>query len=414
MKPVYASTRVAAFGVLLLSPMAPAQDLSTLYAYGSKDAPPALVLHGEILDTVAVNQIDGSYTALDAGPLNPDTPFTVIDSPSLNLSSFNIVINAGPTLAANGPALAAFNAAAALWKQLIADPITVTIDADMASLSAGVLGSTSLSLIGYSYSTIRNAMVADATNEADEGIVAHLPTSAAFSAYIPSGTSLSGNMMATKANLKALGFTGLDGTKDATIKFSTNFAFDYDNSNGVGGGLIDFETVAAHEIGHALGFFSVVDSINSGTTSILPTPLDLFRFRNNVALSDPASEANFETYKRDLVPGSASYEAIFDDLGIEYKMATGVINNTFPGTDGSQASHWKANELSGLLIGLMDPTLSSGQSYGPTTADFRALDVIGYEINFTPVPEVSTLASGVLLLLGMIRRRRDPHAPLAP
>lgn len=99
-------------------------------------------------------------------------------------------------------------------------------------------------------------------------------------------------MAASKANLKVLGVMGLDtifGAGDGEINFNTEFSFDFDNSNGVTSGSMDFETVATHEIGHTLGFYSVVDEIaylmdQGGTGNVLMTPLDLFRFQDD---SDP-------------------------------------------------------------------------------------------------------------------------------
>jgi uncharacterized protein (TIGR03382 family) len=54
----------------------------------------------------------------------------------------------------------------------------------------------------------------------------------------------------------------------------------------------------------------------------------------------------------------------------------------------------------------MNPTIMSGIFYDPVETDFRALDVIGYEVNWSAVPEVSTSTVGVLLMLGLLRRRR--------
>ncbi|MBK7264236.1 MAG: hypothetical protein IPI03_21390 [Rubrivivax sp.] len=46
---------------------------------------------------------------------------------------------------------------------------------------------------------------------------------------------------------------------DAFVQFNSNYAFDHDRSNGIGSGQFDFVGIAAHEIGHALGFVSGVD-----------------------------------------------------------------------------------------------------------------------------------------------------------
>jgi hypothetical protein len=166
--------------------------------------------------------------------------------------AFVININPGAGLSGNADALAAFNRGAAQWTKYFNDPITVTIDADLAALGPGIIGSASSVFLTGGYTTIRNQMVADAATDPNNSIVAKLPTIGQFSGYVPAGWGISSIMWASKANLKAMGFTGLDagfGVTDATITFSSAFTFDFDKSNGVTGGMMDFETVAAHEIG---------------------------------------------------------------------------------------------------------------------------------------------------------------------
>ena len=214
-----------------------------------------------------------------------------------------IVINAGASLAANTEALAAFNRAATTLGSWFTDPITVNIDANLASFPAGVLGSTSTTLLAGDYTTIRNQMVFDAANEADDAIVAALPTFGQFSALVPAGFSFTGNIVLSSANAKALGIDVapiIGSNPDGIITFSSNFAFDYDNSDGVGAGLLDFETVALHELVHVLGFNSWVDFIDgSSPTATFFTTLDLFRFGANNA---PTNAAEFTTNARNFVP----------------------------------------------------------------------------------------------------------------
>lgn len=344
----------------------------------------------------------------------------VDSSPPSNLGTFDIVINPGPTLAGNAPALAAFNRAAQLWEGYIADSITVNIDADLGALGPGVLGSASSTALASSYDTIRNQMVLDAVDEADDGIVASLPTSAQFSSTLDGGiagnggnVTWDGNLSANSASLKALGFTVPAGA-DATITFSTSFAFDFDNSDGVTPGQTDFETVAAHEIGHALGWTSNIDTIDAmmdpgvdgiaaGAVSI--RTMDLFRFADGTA-NDPSSALDFSTSQRNLTPGVAT---VFDEVtqqgipGAEALLSTGRTQG-----DGQQASHLKADELNGgLNLGILDPTLAPGVAFQITSTDLRVLDLIGYEI-LAPVPEPSV---SLLLLTGfsslVFRRRRS-------
>lgn len=245
-------------------------------------------------------------------------------------------------------------------------------------------------------------MVTDAADEPSNGIVGSLPTASQFSTLLPSGFTYNGNIAATKANLKALGFVGLDtafGSSDATITFNNGFSFDYDNSDGVGAGLIDFETVATHEIGHALGFVSKVDAIDglaSGTVGV--STLDLFRF-DGTAGNNPSTSAEFTSKPRDLRPGGSP---VFDDLsGTEYPFSTGL---TTPPGDGRQASHWKDN----LGLGVMDPTLAAQEIEAISLLDLRAFDLIGYDL--APVPEPKTWAAIIgISALGAfewVRRRR--------
>jgi hypothetical protein len=82
----------------------------------------------------------------------------------------------------------ALAAAGALWSKFITDPITVTIAVSFGETQG--LASASTTLYGYPFDTIRNAMVADAANEADDAIVASLPTFANFNATKPDGVTV--------------------------------------------------------------------------------------------------------------------------------------------------------------------------------------------------------------------------------
>jgi len=306
-------------------------------------------------------------------------------------SGFNIVITPGAGLQSNTAAMQAFDRAAAMWEARIADPITVYIEADLTAFgSQTIIGQTGSVQLQGSYGEVRGQMVTDASDESDDSIVASLPANASF--LTASRQTYNGSATGTKANLKAMGFAGLDaqfGQTDGEITFNSQFSFDYDSSDGVTAGAMDFQTVAAHEIGHALGFISSVDTAdyyarNRTRATISPAPLDLFRFENDVAGSDPASVVDFATLPRSLRPNVA---AVTDDIAgwlgsaAENRMSTGAYTG-----DGRQASHWRDNDLSGSLIGILDPTLAVGQQWDISDADWRALDLIGWDISGQAVP----------------------------
>lgn len=305
-------------------------------------------------------------------------------------SPLTISIVPGSTLATNAPALAAFNRAAAQWTNLLTTvtPTTVVINADFANLGGGgIIGSTGSGFVAGSFDTIRNAMVSTASLQPSKSIMNSLPTASQFTATLPGGVGLSGNIQLTRANAKALGF-GIGAGGDATMTFNTQFSFDFDNSNGVPANQMDFETVAAHEIGHALGFVSRVDGISNPAS---PYPLDLYRFASG---NIPTNSAQFTTNARQLTTGGAPS---FSDTVSSYLLSTV--------TDGNQASHWKADDITGNYIGIMDPTLNFGTIQNITSADLRAMYLIGYN----PVPEPAAILATCAVVggaFGYWRRRK--------
>lgn len=319
-------------------------------------------------------------------------------------------------------ALAGFQDAANFWSDLFTDNVTINLGIGFSALDPNVIGSTQSFGDGYYYQDVRAAMAADATSIFDVAAVNSLPCenqgggvcsfsfldqenpSAPFSPELDNdGSPDNWAMELNQANAKALGLgEGFWGWNplDAQVTFSSEFAFDFDRTDGIDVNQMDFVGVAIHEIGHALGFVSGVDIYdlvyNSGDFDpetdldgfALVNPLDLFRF----------SPASFALGARDLNPGSETYFSIDGGATAIVPFSTGAY-----GGDGRQASHFKDN----LGIGIMDPTFSFGEYGDVTMYDALAFDVIGWDLNITNVPEPSTVFLFGLAVTGLLIRKKQ-------
>ena len=309
----------------------------------------------------------------------------------------------------------AFRVAADFWESRLDDNITVTLDIDFRTLDNGVLGSAQSSTQIVSISDYLGALALDASSAEDAIAVANLPTLNGSNAITIQGHDTgqgtkngrlqtitdndnSGNnrfLALNTANAKAVGIAS-SASSDASIAFSDAFSWDFDPSDGIGAGLRDFVGVAIHEIGHALGFRSGVDSydfqIETGQFDLdgfaVYTGWDMFRY------SAPGVH--------DLTVGTASYFSIdggTTNLGL---YSTGVNNG-----DGRQASHWKDN----LGLGIMDPTaLPPGNVNVVSNLDLLAFDIMGWDLSLAVVPEPGTFwmfGSALFLLAPRSRRKSD-------
>jgi hypothetical protein len=326
-------------------------------------------------------------------------------------SALTIVFNDVGDTPMSAEALAGFQAGADLWEALLLDPVTVRIDIAMRDFGAGnenIIGQAgSYFAPDVAYADYRAAFAADAQSPADFATLATLPLGPTYQRLINQTNDtpeVDGDFYATwvhteaeiyvnRANAKALGLlAGNAGGPDADIEFNTAFAFDFDRSDGINPFQMDFIGVAAHEIGHALGFISIVDYIDTVpglATDFKHLPLDFLRY-------SAESEAQGLT---DVGGGTVDKYLLID--GTSIAMSTGVNLG-----DGQQASHYKDN----LGLGMMDPTASFGELRAITANDLLAFDAIGW--NLIAVPEPSTLGLGLglgALALAARRRRTRRH-----
>ena len=161
------------------------------------------------------------------------------------------------------------------------NPVTINIDVgygevDGQSLS-GSLGSSLYYENAYSYSQVRNALVAGATSSTDTTAVSTLPSSDPTNGgwfYVPT------------AQAKALGLAS-GSSIDGYVGFSSSpNIFCYNNSNGVPAGQYDFVGTVAHEISEVMGrmipgvgAYSVMDLFDytaSGTRDLTGAPPGYF------------------------------------------------------------------------------------------------------------------------------------------
>ena len=177
------------------------------------------------------------------------------------------------------------------------------------------------------------------------------------------------------ANAKAFGLLSNNpNLLDGIITFTTSPIFDFDRSNGIAANKIDFVGVAAHEIGHVLGFTTGVDLLVGNSSPPgwndnelkFVTPLDLFRFTS-----------------RSIGPGGGI--GVIDWTGDDTDKYFSVDGGqtplaTFSRGTNDEEGHWK-NDAG---IGIMDPSAVAGDLLKISGMDVRAMDVIGYNLVGTP------------------------------
>lgn len=352
-------------------------------------------------------------------------------SSSLSSGGLTFVLNDLGGVGIGTNARAGFEAAGALFSGLFKDNITIRLDVRFSALGPGILGSTGSTTNTVGYNNVRTALVSDAKTFFDDKAIGTLaaapigfvtnepPGAGAIDSrlrFFDSNNSFdNNNINVNTAQMKAMGLTPVyaannPGQRDGSVSFSSAFTWDFDPTDGITPGSFDFVGVAAHEIGHALGFRSGVDlaDVNALPGVALPgarglnniawgTVHDLFRY------GDFAGE-----FVRDWSIGGGPCYTINGSNCIA-PLSTGRLNG-----DLRQASHWKDDQLLNIVppLGLMDPTATGPGGTRPpqvfTKFDLIAFDAMGYDLA-SAVPEPQSwamLIAGFGLIGATLRRRR--------
>jgi hypothetical protein len=327
-------------------------------------------------------------------------------------ATINLIDEGGVT---GSPAEQGFKTAAYYWGKTLTNDVTINLGVKFAPLAPNVIGSTGSTRSDTTVAAWKNGVLATRSGYTlDQTAVLPTLNAQGGASFVTNGARPDGNndtaiqvyndgtttssqvLYLNTSVQKAIGIYSGPNIFDGHVTFSTNFNFDFNPTDGIEAGHMDFIGVAIHEIGHALGFVSGVDFLDvygypngpgAGTlgydlndTSIF-SALDMFRFSN-----DPNGLAPGSGPTRDLSVGTASYFSIdggLTQVGGNSLFSTGAYNG-----DGRQASHFKDTPSAqggcdGFnQLGILDPTFCYGEMGVVKGLDLAAYDAMGWNLNF--------------------------------
>jgi PEP-CTERM motif len=313
-------------------------------------------------------------------------------------------------------ALLAFRKAANFWNQTITSTATINIEIGFANLGANVLGSTGSSSTGANVTDVYSRLRAVGNSSLDATATANLfplnsngslkftTNAARFTSgagaltnttFVDNNNSTNNRVLdVNTANAKVLGLA-IDNTNrcsttlasaDGCINFSNTFNFDFDPTNGLSAGAFDFVSVATHELGHALGFVSGVDTYDFVAANQTGDNLNNFRIFSVLDLFRYGTTIDAATGRR-LLQLSSNRAARFSIDGVntfntgQTSVTAATFSTGADSGDGQQASHFKDVGAGVRQIGLLDPTIGANQLGIVTSNDLAVFDAIGYNIN---------------------------------
>lgn len=315
----------------------------------------------------------------------------ILSTTSAKALTFNFTPSFDTSTQEGASALAGFQEAGNLWSNIFTDDVVVNYNIGFADLGENTLAQASSIQQVFAYEDVYNALGADITSAEDQTAFDNLQTGPDFGLLINrtsnsphgsgsdipyldrDGSDNNRNIRLTTANAKALGLQ-TTASVDATLNFNSAFDYDFDRSDGIIiPGTFDFVGIAAHEIGHALGFMSGVDVLDRNSPPAngpfpdwaftYVSPLDLFRYSTDSASQGGIDWSANNQNKYFSIDGGVTQTALF------------TTGQSFG--DGREASHWKDNQG----IGIMEPAVSRGEFRRILDPDILAFDVIGWNKN---------------------------------
>ena len=257
---------------------------------------------------------------------------------------------------------ATINQAIGYYSAHFTDNISVTLN----FAEGGGLGSSSQSFLGYSYSSVRSALVSHATTGTDSTALAHLP--------IQTNEPVTGNasvVYMSRANARVLGLFSGTGT-DCSITLNTSICNLVHGTN-TNSGNYDLYGVACHEIDEALGTVSFAGSS-------APSIADLYRYDGNGNRSWDTSTSHRAYFSVDGTTNIVEYNQL--------SRTTGDWGDWVHHSGGAQVQDWSA---------------SPGVTVNMGTSENTLLDAVGYSY---VVPEPASFAVLGIGIVALVRRRR--------